>query len=81
MNASSLVIQFKNDFLGADFFLKPEMAGVLQLIDRSSFGIQFLNKTAFRTKEALLSLAGEEEPFKKLILFLQILHDLVKVSK
>lgn len=76
LNASSLVIQFKDDFLGTDFLLRPEMASVLQLFNRSSFGIQFLNKTALQVKEALLLLAREEGPFRKLILFLQILHEL-----
>lgn len=76
LNASSLVIQFRDDFLGTDFFLKPEMAGVLQLFKTSSYGIQFVNKTALQAKEDLLLLTYEEEPFRKLILFLQILHDL-----
>lgn len=80
LNASSLVIQFRDDFLGTDFFLKPEMAGVSQLFKTSSFGIQFLDKTALLAKETLLLLLREEEPFRKLLLFLQILHDLA-VSK
>ena len=80
VNASSLVIQFTHDFLGADFFSKPEMANIRRLFERSRYGIQFLNDTAIETKESLSLVDQEEKPFKKLISFLEVLQRLA-VSK
>ncbi len=55
LNASSQVIQFRDDFLGTHFFLKPEMAGVLQLFNTSCFGIQFLNNSFAGKRSAFIA--------------------------
>lgn len=39
------VIQFKEDFLGANFFDKPEMANIKALFERSQHGIHFYGQT------------------------------------
>lgn len=41
--AHAVVIQFSEDFLGGDFFEKNEVSQLKKLIDKSKFGIQFIN--------------------------------------
>ena len=76
--SGSIVIQFREDFLGADFFNKPELNRIVQLLRRSEAGIQFKGKTEF-VKQNLQLLWQEKNAFKKLHLFLDILHQLSKM--
>ena len=76
LNASSVVIQFTHDFMGTDFFSKPEMANMRKLLERSRYGISFLKEAAIETKEFLTELDNEKKPFEKLIFFLEILQRL-----
>lgn len=80
INASAIVIQFKQDFLGNDFFTRPELSPILHLLQRSSSGIQFLNTTAEAIKTRMMELAEEDNTFRKLILLLEILQ-VVAVSR
>ena len=80
LNASSLVTQFTYEFLGTDFFAATEMETSNQRLARSCYGIHFLQKTSLAVKELLAPLFEEENPFKKLLIFLEILH-LLSVSK
>ncbi len=80
INSSSIVIQFNEDFLGADFFTKPELSLILNLLQKSAQGIQFLNGTVGEVTSKINLLAAEENPFKKLFLLLEILH-LLATSK
>ncbi|CAN5444921.1 AraC family transcriptional regulator [soil metagenome] len=80
LNASSLVTQFTYGFLGADFFASTEMDSIRLLLERSRYGIHFLHKTTNAVKESLALLFDEENPFKKLLHFLDILHQL-SISK
>ena len=43
--AEQVVIQFKKDFVGAEFWEIPEMAKVNQLLEKAKYGIQVLGKT------------------------------------
>jgi AraC-like DNA-binding protein len=74
INASSIVIQFNREFLGSDFFSKPELATILQLLERSAQGIHFLNNTVKDIKERMVLIAEEQNSFKSLILLLEILY-------
>ena len=73
--SGSVVVQFKKDFLGASFFDKAEMALVQQLLQKSSNGIHFTNNTEFYKKK-MLYLFEEKNSCKKLILLLDLLHEL-----
>ncbi|NRF41147.1 AraC family transcriptional regulator [Pedobacter foliorum] len=75
-DVASVVIQFNNDFLGTDFLAKPELSQILHLLERSKHGIQFLNNTAKEITNRLILLAKEQNPFKRLIEFLEILYTL-----
>ncbi len=44
-NAVSVVVQFIENFMGDDFFAKPEMESIQQLLGRSSCGIHFNGNT------------------------------------
>ena len=76
--SGSIVIQFREDFLGADFFNKPELNRIVQLLRRSAAGIEFKGKTEF-VKQNLQLLWQEKNAFKKLYLLLEVLHQLSKM--
>ena len=80
LNASSVVVQFNKDFLGNGFFSTPELAAILQLLERSAHGIQFLGETVGDVKAQMLKLS-EEEPFKRLISLLKILYTLATAKR
>ncbi len=71
----SVVVQFRDDFMGPEFLSKPELAAVAQLLQRSAQGLRFGGDTG-AVQNGLLALAQEHEPFKKLLLLLQILQSL-----
>ncbi|MBX3253063.1 MAG: AraC family transcriptional regulator [Chitinophagaceae bacterium] len=73
-NASSVVLQFREDCLGAGFFKNKEMIVIHRLLQKSTHGIQFLNRSATAVAGKLLELDKEPHPFKKMILFLEVLH-------
>jgi AraC-like DNA-binding protein len=76
-NKSEVVIQFKEGFLGKDFFDTPEMSTIKQLFKRSKQGIVFHSETKKAVgiqMEQLLDLA----PFDRIIHFLEILKKLAE---
>ena len=72
---SSIVIQFQKDFLGNDFFEKPEMIKVASLLQKSSNGLHFTVKTEW-FKHKMLELSEEKNTFTKMIFLLQLLNEL-----
>lgn len=77
---SSLVIQWKEDFLGKAWEFTPELKPIRKLFDLSSKGIKFDHYIANEIKKCqgdLLKLP----PFRKLILFLQLLNDLAMTDE
>ena len=53
LTAEAIVIQFREDFLGKDFFNLPEMIPVTQLFDRAKFGIKILGNTRDQVAEMM----------------------------
>lgn len=78
--AASIVIQFKHDFLGADFFNTPEMAQIRKLIKRSEGGIEFHGKIRDEVSMRMNLLFEEKKHFNKLMLLLEIFN-LLSLSK
>ncbi len=70
-----IVIQFKEDFLGANFFDKPEMQTIKKLFERSQQGIVFFGHTLPIVKNKLKKLLqlSQLERLLELILIFQIL--------
>jgi AraC-like DNA-binding protein len=66
-----IVIQFKDDFLGNDFFERPEMQNIKKLFERSQQGIQFYGKTYKKVGTALKKLLPLSH-FERLIGLLNI---------
>jgi AraC-like DNA-binding protein len=76
INAGSIVVQFTDDFLGHEFFKKPELADIQKLFIRSQRGIVFHRPVVSGITHDLKNLGKEEMSFKKLHLLLEILHKL-----
>ncbi len=78
--SSSVVVQFPPDFLGDDFISKPELKQIFRLLRRSDNGVHFTGNTDTYKKKMML-LPEEENSFKRLILFLELLYDLSVTKK
>lgn len=76
ISAHSVVIQFKQDFLGDNFWNKYEMQNLMQLLEKSQPGIQFTGNNTSETINKMLELTTIDDPFKRLLTFLDILNDL-----
>ncbi len=74
--AHTIVIQFAGDFLGADFFSRAELAPIDKLLQRSICGIQFRRPTRETVRERMQLLAREDNDFRRLMGFLEILQEL-----
>lgn len=74
-NKSETVIQFKEDFLGKDFFSIPEMALVRRLLALSKKGLAFHGETKLKVGARIESLAWEDQ-YGRLIGLLSILKAL-----
>jgi len=76
INARSVVVQFKQDFLGDRFLEKYETQHLMQLLEKSRLGIRFTGNAAQETIGKMLELTIIDDPFKRLLNFLDILNDL-----
>lgn len=74
INASSVVLQFRENCMGDDFFQKKELSAVNRLLQRSVHGMQFQNRTAGIAGKKLRELEEQSDPFKKMIIFLETLQ-------
>ena len=74
-NGSETLIQFKSDFLGADFFKIPEMNSIAQLFERAKKGIRFNTEIKKRIGPKIEELEGIDGP-NRIISFLHILKEL-----
>lgn len=78
--SSSVVIHFSPSFLGVDFFSRPEMKSIQQLLNNSNYGIQFTGDINL-VKKKMLAIFKEKAAFKKLLLLLEILDELSSQKK
>ena len=76
-NGFQTLIQFKEDFLGTDFFEIPEMKKINELFERSKKGILFGVEAKIKIGYKIEKLV-EKNGFKKLLIFLEILNILSK---
>lgn len=77
----SVVVHFIKDFLGQDFFDKPELSNIQNILKRSASGILFKGKTAEAAVPKMELLSVEENPFRKMLKLLDIMEDLAKSSE
>ncbi|WP_159476520.1 AraC family transcriptional regulator [Dyadobacter sp. 3J3] len=77
----SVVVHFIRDFLGNDFFEKPELSNILNILKRSASGILFTGQTAENAVTKMQLLSAEENPFRKMLRLLDIMEDLAASSE
>lgn len=73
------VIQFREDFLGDDFFATTEMRSIRNLLERAKKGIVFHGSTKRNIGKKIESLK-EKDPFSRLVGLLEILKQLEKAD-
>ena len=66
-----VVVQMKEDFLGADFFSVPEFAAIRSLFDKARFGLSFFGETRLAVSAMLKRLPGLPR-FEQLLELLQV---------
>ncbi len=76
----AVVVQFRQDFLGPDFFQLKEMAGVERLLRRSSNGLAFGGTDAGRNVAVVMKDLASLPPPKRLITLLSVLIELAGES-
>lgn len=69
----AVIIQFKKDCFGRDFFSIPELAHIRNLYDIAKKGVQ-LNGSCRQQVETLMMQALTAEHFKRILILLEILH-------
>jgi AraC-like DNA-binding protein len=76
-NGSETLVQFREEFMGNEFFQVPEMKPIKELIERSKKGILFGIPTKKKIGKKIEKLT-EKNGVKQLLVFLEILHVLAK---
>lgn len=74
-----LIIQFTEDFLGADFLLKPELKSVRLLLKKAQRGISFRKSIVKKVAEKLEQMNELNEP-RKLLSLLDVLQTLAETE-
>lgn len=75
-SAQAIVAHFESNFLGNEFFNKPELTNIQNLMKLSAHGIRFVNKTAEEVKQKMTLLALEENACRKMLMLLDVLESL-----
>lgn len=68
-----VVLQMKEDFLGKDFFTRPEMSHIQKLFERSKQGISFSQNIREKVGPDLLAML-DLKGFDRLLALLELLH-------
>lgn len=80
LRTHGLVVYFTDDCLGADFFNKPEMHRIRQLLDSSRQGLTWVGETHDQTVNALRQLVVQAPTFRRVLNFLALLDDLAHAT-
>ncbi|GAB3997233.1 AraC family transcriptional regulator [Spirosoma daeguense] len=76
LKTKGIVIYFAEDFLGSDFFHKPEMRLIRQLLDQSRQGLEWTGKTRNQVEAALRQMAQQTIDFDRVISLLSLFSTL-----
>jgi len=72
-----IILHFRMDFMGADFFYKPEMKKILTLLEKSKNGLLF-NRGVNEVIELLIQIGREADRFEQMMIVFRILRLLSK---
>lgn len=72
----SIVIQFEKNCFGAEFFNKPELSNISNLLKLSAYGIKFMSATAELLQGKMDKLSFEQNALKKMLMLLDLLETL-----
>lgn len=75
-----IIIQVREDFLGSTFWNAPEMGQIHRLFERSKRGVVF-NGSKKEKIGQLLNQMIEEQPFKRLLILLEILQKMAEIDE
>lgn len=75
-----VVVQMKEDFLGRDFFARPELADIRQLFERSKSGITFHGHTRWEVGQILQNMV-EMDNFYRLMELLKALQTMARSAE
>ena len=78
-NGIETIVQFKDDFLGNDFFQIPEMGPIKNLFARAKKGLLFGVETKQLLGDKIIQL-NDSSNIERILLFLEILKDLFLVK-
>jgi AraC-like DNA-binding protein len=79
INAHSVVIHFREDFLGKEFFQKPEFVHIRQLLLAAKSGIRICNGAAQHIAAQLLAMR-QQTAFQRLMTLLHVLRDIAQLT-
>ena len=80
-DASAIVIQFSINFMGEEFFSRPEMQNIKKLFQKSGSGISFHSGVRNAITRNMLLLTEEKSNFKMLITLLEMLQRLAGTAE
>jgi AraC-like DNA-binding protein len=80
-DAGAIVIQFNANFLGEDFFNKPELQHIKKLFARAASGICFSGKTKEVVNARLTALINDNSNFDMMMALLDILQRLANSNE
>lgn len=75
LEAEDIVIHFTKDFLGSNFLEAHELKPILELLNKSRYGIKF-NGANTKVAKSIKKINDLEPSFKRTIKFIQVLHKL-----
>jgi len=78
--AQGIVVYFTEDFLGHDFFDRPEMNALRQLFDQAHRGLEWTGPTRSLAQAALRSLSHQPAGFGLILTLLTLLHALTQAT-
>lgn len=73
--SEAVVIQFRRDFMGPQFFKKPEFKNIVELMDKSLNGLSFYGDTRKRLAQVMLEISNKK-PIEQFIDLIQALKTL-----
>ena len=80
LTTKGIVVYFAGDFLGNEFFGKPEMTAVRQVLDLSRRGLEWTGSTRYRTETVLQNLIGQPSGFGRILHLLNLLDEISRAT-